>query len=205
LVEFLASDNVERDAVCSARCVRNLTVYEFDITDDKLQAVYQVPLAAWSDGRLRFVGEFQKLSIVDGKMITESAIEGEIPLQMDLSSRSRKKPSHMTMSEIEARVSMSRSDVEKLSYSIALQKRYVVCLFPLVIALFTAPFSLSFRRTANVVTVGYAIGLWLVYTGVTSVFEQFGLNGFLSPAISVWGPIVIFSLLGIYLLSRLKT
>jgi lipopolysaccharide export LptBFGC system permease protein LptF len=76
---------------------------------------------------------------------------------------------------------------------------------PFVIALFTAPFALSLNRTGKAVTVGYAVGLWLLYTGVTNLFEQFGLSGFLSPTFAVYSPILIFSMLGVYLLTRVRT
>jgi len=56
-----------------------------------------------------------------------------------------------------------------------------------------------------VVTISYAIGLWLVYTGATNVFEQLGLNGTLAPSLVIWGPLMIFAMLGVYLLSKVKT
>ncbi len=87
----------------------------------------------------------------------------------------------------------------------ALQKRYSSLLLPFVIALFTAPFSLSLSRKGKVITVGYAVGLWLLYTGTTSIFEQMGMNGVLSPGISVWSPILMFSMLGVYLVAKVRT
>ena len=50
-----------------------------------------------------------------------------------------------------------------------------------------------------------AVGLWLVYTGVTNVFEQMGMNGVLGPVSAIWSPIVIFSMLGVYLVSKVRT
>jgi lipopolysaccharide export LptBFGC system permease protein LptF len=40
---------------------------------------------------------------------------------------------------------------------------------------------------------------------LSSTFEQFGLNGQLSPEIAVWAPLAVFALLGVFLLSRVKT
>jgi len=115
------------------------------------------------------------------------------------------KPSHMTNSDIRSRIDSSESQVERRSFSVALQKRYVTLFLPLVIGLFTAPFSLSLGRKGRVVTPGYAVGLWLVYTGVTNVFEQLGMSGFLTPSMAVWSPVAIFSMLGVYLLSKVGT
>jgi lipopolysaccharide export LptBFGC system permease protein LptF len=60
-------------------------------------------------------------------------------------------------------------------------------------------------RKGKVITVGYAVGLWLLFMGITNAFEQFGLNGYLIPAFAVWGPLALFSLLGVYLLSKIRT
>jgi lipopolysaccharide export LptBFGC system permease protein LptF len=76
---------------------------------------------------------------------------------------------------------------------------------PLVIALFTAPFALSLNRKGKVITIAYAIGVWLLFMGFTNTFEQFGLNGFLFPSFAVWLPLCLFSLLGIVWLSKVKT
>ena len=99
----------------------------------------------------------------------------------------------------------SESEIEQRSFSVALQKKYTTLFLPFIIALFTAPFALSLSRKGKVVTIGYAVGLWLLFMGITAAFEQFGLNGFLSPAFAVWTPLMLFAMLGVYLLSKVKT
>jgi lipopolysaccharide export LptBFGC system permease protein LptF len=100
---------------------------------------------------------------------------------------------------------MRESDVERRGLGVALQKRYATVFLPLVIALFTTPFALSLSRKGKAATIGYAVGLWLVFMGVSGTFDQLGLNGYLSPAFAVWSPLVLFSLLGVYLVSRVRT
>ena len=89
--------------------------------------------------------------------------------------------------------------------AVAIQRRYSTVLLPLIIALFTAPFSLSLSRYGKAATVGYAVGLWLMFTGISSVCEQLGLSGQLSPVLAIWSPLAIFGLFGVFLLSRVKT
>jgi lipopolysaccharide export LptBFGC system permease protein LptF len=86
-----------------------------------------------------------------------------------------------------------------------LEKKTTTPFLPLVITLFTAPFALSLSRTDKVRTISYAIAIWLLFMGITTVFEQFGLNGFLAPETAVWSPLLLFSMLGIFLLSKVKT
>jgi lipopolysaccharide export LptBFGC system permease protein LptF len=116
-----------------------------------------------------------------------------------------KKPSHLDIRETKEQLRHSESEAEQRNLSVALEKKYTTLFLPFIIALFTAPFALSLSRKGKVITVGYAVGLWLLFMGVTNVFDQFGLNGFLSPAIAIWSPLVLFSMLGIYLLSKVKT
>jgi lipopolysaccharide export LptBFGC system permease protein LptF len=54
-------------------------------------------------------------------------------------------------------------------------------------------------------TVGYAVGVWLLYMGISNTFEQFGLGGSLDPLVAVWSPLLIFGLIGSYLLSKVNT
>jgi len=76
---------------------------------------------------------------------------------------------------------------------------------PLVIMLFTAPFALSLGRKGRVLTVGLAIGVWLLFMGLSNTFEQFGISGQLSAKLAVWNPLILFSILGAYLLTRVRT
>ncbi len=55
------------------------------------------------------------------------------------------------------------------------------------------------------ITVGLAIGVWLVFMGLSNTFEQLGISGQLSAKLAVWNPLILFSILGAYLLSRVRT
>ena len=99
----------------------------------------------------------------------------------------------------------SGSDFERRRFAVALEQRYTTLVLPFVIVLFTAPFAFSLNRKAKAGRVGYSIVLWLLFTGLAALFEQFGLIGSLSPAAAVWSPLLIFTMFGIYLLSKVKT
>jgi len=40
---------------------------------------------------------------------------------------------------------------------------------------------------------------------VTMTFEQFGLNGYTSPRFAVWSPVFLFSIIGVFLISKIRT
>jgi lipopolysaccharide export LptBFGC system permease protein LptF len=99
----------------------------------------------------------------------------------------------------------SESETERRTYAVTLEKKYTTLILPFIITLFTAPFALSLSRRGKVATVGYAVAAWLIFLGISSYFEQFGLNGFLSPSVGVWSPLFLFTVFGVFLMSRIKT
>ena len=205
LPDETASDNEKREALCSARCVRDISIYEFDNSGMRLQSVYRAKNAMWEHSHVVFIGNIEKSDLREGKIDTKTLNGGELAEMSDPFSGIRAKPSQLNTGEIKLQIATSDSDLERRNLMVALEKKYTTLFLPFVMALFTAPFSLSLSRKGKAVTIGYAIGLWLLFTGTTSVFEQLGLNGLLSPPIAVWSPLVIFSMFGIYLLSKVRT
>lgn len=197
-LDNIASDNENAE-------VRNLTVYEFAADGSHLQSLYRVPRAVWENDRIRFVGEAKKTDLVDNKIVQSSLDAVELAAAANPFIEVRRKPSHLNAGETKRQMNNSEADVEQRSFGVALQKKYSTAVLPLVIALFTAPFALSLNRKGKVVTVGYAVGIWLILMGVTSMFEQFGLNGTISPAAAVWGPLMLFAMLGVYLMTKVRT
>ncbi len=202
-----ASDNDKGYAfLCPSICsVRNLSIYEFDDRGENLQTLYRTKSAIWRDGVIHFDGPVERTVLSKGGVATDILAGGEVVEKVNPFGEMRKKPSHLDISETKEQLSSSEAEVERRSFAIAIEKKYTTLVLPFVIALFTAPFALSLSRKGKVVTVGYAIGLWLLFMGLTSAFIQFGLSGSLPPSFAVWGPLIVFSMLGIFLLSRVRT
>ena len=203
---IIASDNDTRSMqTCPVICaVRNLTIYEF-ADNGNLQTLYRAKSATWADHSIRFNGVVEKTALSEQGITTIQITGGEVGEQSNPFAEMRRKPSHLNTPETKERLDNSEAGIEKRSFGIALEKKYTTLFLPFVIALFTAPFALSLSRKGKVITVGYAVGLWLLFMGLTSAFEQFGLNGSLPPAFSVWAPLIGFSMLGIFLLSKVRT
>lgn len=206
-LENNASDNVNRlTSNCTAVCsVKNLTVYEFAADKTRLQSVYRISQAVWGQDRIVFKGEADKLDLSEGRIVRSSVGDGELREASNPFGEARTKPSHLDAEETKAQIANSESDIEQRNFAVALEKKYTTAFLPFVIALFTAPFALSLSRSGKAATTGYAVGLWLLFMGVTSVFEQLGLAGSLPASIAIWGPLLLFSMLGVFLLSRIKT
>jgi lipopolysaccharide export LptBFGC system permease protein LptF len=200
----VASDNAKRG--CSAGCVKDLNIYELAKgRDDELQSVYRAKLGFWQNGNIVLSGNVETDDLREGKIDTTILDRKELAETVNPFTETHEKPSHLNIAGIKEQIATTDSDLDRRSLSVALQKRYATLFLPLIIALFTAPFALSLDRKGKAATVGYAVGLWLLFTGTSSVFEQFGLNASLSPAFAVWSPLVIFALFGVYLLTKVRT
>ncbi len=200
-----ASDNDKPTSSCRVNCVRNLIVYEFDDKGERLRAVYRGNFAEWSSGQIRFVGMVEKNELSGGKISTQSASGFMLEESRNPFAERRIKPNHLNIDEIRTQIDLTDSDVEKRTLEIGLQKKYTTLFLPLVMALFTAPFALSLSRKGKAATVGYAVLLWLLFTGTATLFEQAGQSFMLSPVLAVWSPLLIFTFLGVFLLSKVKT
>jgi len=183
--------------------VKNLAVYEFSDDDSNLRAVYRAKEAVWSKDKIKFSEIAEKTTWKNNKIETAQILNGELAESSSPFDNLYEKPSHLDSQML--RKQIADDETEQKKYEVALEKKYSTPFLPLVIALFTAPFALSLSRRSKVVTIGYAVGVWLLFMGFGSTFEQFGLNGFLFPTFAVWIPLFLFSLLGIVLLSKIRT
>lgn len=170
-----------------------------------LQLLYRSEKAFWRSQKLVLSGPVESAVVQDGRVQQSTVPEAEVELSADPYLGVSDKPSHLTKDQLQERLAYSDSDAERRMFSTALQKRYSTPFLPFVIALFSAPFALSLSRKGRIMTIGGAIGIWLLFIGSTNFFEQFGLNGLLPVQLAVWSPLAVFSLLGVYLLSRIRT
>lgn len=191
-----ASDNERR--------VNALSIYEF-ADNGELQTLYRSSQGIWNKGSLSLSGVVKVSTLQNGQMSNAVKDNVQLPVEINPFKEMRKKPSQLSTRETYERIENSESEVEKRSFMVALEKKWSTLILPFVIALFTAPFALSLDRKGKAATVGYAVGLWLVFMAVTSSFEQLGMGGFVSPTLAVWAPLMFFAMLGVYLLSRVKT
>jgi len=185
--------------------INNLTVYEFSESEPKLQAIYKTQKAVWERDKIKFAGATEKIVLLDGKADTSQVSNFELAENSNPFNNLYAKPSHLNTNEMKEQIKDSESETEKRNYEVALEKKHATLFLPFIVTLFTAPFALSLSRKGKVITVGYAVGFWLLFMGITSTFEQFGLNGYISPTFAVWSPLMLFSLVGAFLLSKVRT
>ena len=207
ILDETASDN-EQDLfqTCRFRCsIREVMIYEFEADKAELQSLYRVSGAVWDNGKLEIKGKGIKYIFGDTGYQKEDLMGQTLALPRGTFSGGTLVPSQLGISDLGDRIQDTESEIEKRKLLIALEKKYSTLLLPFVIALFTAPFALGLERKGRVVSTAYGVALWLAFVITMSVFEQLGLVGTLPAAIAVWAPIMIFTMFGIYLLSRVRT
>ncbi len=204
-----ASDNEQRvgpSLVCVSNCaVYDLTIYEFVDKGERLQTLYRGDRAVWDEDNVRFVGPVRVSELGEGSIVNTVVEDSIVVEERNPFNEMVKRPNQLSSGDLREQIEVSDSEIERRGFQVALEKRYSTLFLPLIIALFTAPFALSLSRKGKVVTVGYAVGLWLLFMGVTAAFEQLGLGGTLSPLLAIWAPLALFALIGVFLLSKVKT
>lgn len=184
--------------------VEDLSVYEFSEDGSEIRNVYKSSEAVWENNKIIFQGSGQRIFWKNGTAEIRS-FSGELTENHNPFGNLYNKPSHLNTWETLEKIEHSESEDEKRSFEIALEKKHTTFILPFIITLFTAPFAMSLSRKSKVVTVGYAVGIWLLFMGIGNFFEQIGMNGYISPVFAVWSPLALFSILGVYLLTKIRT
>lgn len=185
--------------------IKNLSIFEFSDKNQKIETIYKAGEASWEKDKIKFKNEAEKISWSKGNFESEKINNLELPEKFNPFFDLFQKPSFLNSEELRQQITEAEVESEKRNYEVALEKKYATFFLPFVITLFTAPFALSLHRKGRVMTVGYAVAFWLLFIGVSSVFEQFGLNGFIPSKFAVWSPLFLFSMAGIYFISKIKT
>jgi lipopolysaccharide export LptBFGC system permease protein LptF len=188
--------------------VKNLYVFEFAVDGERLKSFTKSEEAIWTNDKIELTGAAKKTVWQENNNIENKSLaapERFLDVSFNPFRQIYTKPAQLNASETAEKLKSVESESEKRTYSVALEKKYTTIVLPFIITLFTAPFALSLSRKGKALTVGYAIGIWLLFMGITNTFEQFGLNGYVAPPVAVWSPLVVFTIIGAYLITKVKT
>jgi len=78
-------------------------------------------------------------------------------------------------------------------------------LFALIMAMIAAPFGFLVGNRGAMTGIGVSILIAIAYLGVQPLFEKVGDVGLLPPAMAAWSPDLLFSLMGMYLILRMRS
>ncbi len=100
---------------------------------------------------------------------------------------------------------LQQSGFEVVRLRVQLQKKIAFPVITFVMGVLAIPFALSAGKRGTVAGVATAIGIAVVYSVVSGLFEAMGNISQLPPVLAAWSPDVIFALVGGYLILKVPT
>ncbi len=78
-------------------------------------------------------------------------------------------------------------------------------LFAIIMAMLAVPFGFLVGNRGAMTGIGASIVIAIAYLGIQPLFEKVGDVGLLPAAMAAWSPDVVFALVGMYLLLRMRS
>jgi LPS export ABC transporter permease LptF/LPS export ABC transporter permease LptG len=100
---------------------------------------------------------------------------------------------------------LQQSGFDVVRLRVQLQKKFAFPIITFVMAVLAIPFSLSRGKRGALAGVATAVGIAVVYSVTSEMFEAMGNISQLPPALAAWSPDLIFALLGGYLILKVPT
>lgn len=204
---YSASDNVKGELQpkrSSEPSATDIVLLEFRANMSDLQTVYRAKTGGFDGSKVVLVDAVAVSRGTTG-LTEEPKREVEVATKFDPFRNLGGKPNHLSVLELAESAKAATAESEQFSYSVGVQKRLAAILIPFVVVLFSAPWGISLRRAPMVMSLSLAVGIWLLFIGLTNVFEQYGIVGSLPAVVAIWAPLFAFGTLGIYLISRIRT
>src|SRR5579863_2473307 len=100
---------------------------------------------------------------------------------------------------------LQQSGFDVVRLRVQLNKKLSYPLITLIMAVLAVPFSMSAAKKGAITGVAVAVGIAVVYTVVSRLFEAMGDISQLPPSLAAWSPDLIFALFGAYLILKIPT
>lgn len=117
-----------------------------------------------------------------------------------------REPSQMTYGELRKYVrEIQDLGFETVGFRVDLDTKISFPFVALIMTLLGIPFAFSMGKRGALVGIGVSLAISIVYWVAIGVFKNLGYVKFLNVFFAAWGPNLIFGLIGLYLLFRLRT
>jgi LPS export ABC transporter permease LptF/LPS export ABC transporter permease LptG len=189
----------------------NLTVFQLDPGSFAISERIHAERAHWAGSMGRWIYEQGWQRTLRG-----AAIAGYRPFEVSTFPQLSEAPSYfkkevkqyseMNYEELRRYIrDLQQSGFDVVKLRVQLNKKLSYPLITLIMAVLAVPFSLSAAKKGAVTGVAVAVGIAVVYTVVSRLFEAMGDLSQLPPALAAWSPDLIFALVGAYLILKIPT
>jgi LPS export ABC transporter permease LptF/LPS export ABC transporter permease LptG len=191
----------------------NLSVFQFDAVTFQLTHRIYADRARWDEQLKKWVCTqgwqrvFRGAAIADAgyktyDVSTFSSI-GEAP---EYFKKEVKQSSEMNFEELRRYIhELQQSGFDVVRFKVQLEKKLAFPVITFVMAVLAIPFALSSGKRGAVAGVAVAVGIAVVYSVTSGLFEAMGNISQLPPVMAAWSPDLIFALVGGYLILKVPT
>jgi len=189
----------------------NVTIFQIDPASFSITQRVHADRAHWADNLNRWIFEqgWQRTlrgpAIADFRTFEVSTFPevSEVPSYFK---KEVKQYSEMNYEELRRYIhDLQQSGFDVVHLRVQLNKKLSFPLITLIMAVIAVPFSLSPAKKGAITGVAVAVGIAVVYTIVSRLFESMGDVSQLPPALAAWSPDLIFALVGAYLILKIPT
>ena len=191
----------------------NLTIFQLDPASFTIIQRIHADRAHWADSMNRWIYEqgwertLRGSAIADnGYRIFDVSTFPQITEAPSYFKKEVKQYSEMNYEELRRYIrDLQQSGFDVVRLRVQLYKKLSFPLITLIMAVLAVPFSMSAAKKGAITGVAVAVGIAVVYTVVSRLFEAMGDISQLPPALAAWSPDLIFALVGAYLILKIPT
>ena len=191
----------------------NLTIFQIDPASFSIAQRIHAERAHWEDGLNRWVFEQGWERSLNGSAIAPNGYRTfEVSTFADVTEvpayfkKEVKQYSEMNYEELRRYIrDLQQSGFDVVRLRVQLNKKLSFPLITLIMAVLAIPFSISAAKKGAITGVAVAVGIAVVYTVISRLFEAMGDLSQLPPALAAWSPDIIFAMVGAYLVLRIPT
>jgi LPS export ABC transporter permease LptF/LPS export ABC transporter permease LptG len=189
----------------------NLTIFQLDPASFAMTQRIHADRAHWADSMSRWIFEqgWQRSlhsAAIAGYHTFDVSTFPELSEAPSYFKKEVKQYSEMNYEELRRYIrDLQQSGFDVVRLRVQLNKKLSYPLITLIMAVLAVPFSLSAAKKGAITGVAVAVGIAVVYTVVSRLFEAMGDISQLPPALAAWSPDLIFALVGAYLILKIPT
>jgi LPS export ABC transporter permease LptF/LPS export ABC transporter permease LptG len=189
----------------------NLTIFQIDPVSFTITQRIHAERAHWADSMSRWIFEqgWQRSlhgAAIAGYRTFDVSTFPELSEAPSYFKKEVKQYSEMNYEELHRYIrDLQQSGFDVVRLRVQLNKKLSFPLITLIMAVLAVPFSMSAAKKGAITGVAVAVGIAVVYTVVSRLFEAMGDLSQLPPALAAWSPDLIFALVGAYLILKIPT
>lgn len=190
-----------------------VNVYEIDPAQFRLQKHIYAERARWEPSLNRWSFQNGWTREISGDQVTRIddfsggiRVFPEIQETPDYFVKEVKQSKQMNFRELKDYIAeLQQGGLDTVPLQVQFYKKFSVPLFAFIMVMVSVPFAFLAGNRGAMAGVGISFAILITYLSVNQLFEQVGNLGQLPAAVAAWSPDAVFSLFGLYFLTRLKT